>query len=273
MRGRVKVCVMYGDGINCDNETIEAFRLAGAEPKKALIAEIADRSVILEDYQILAFPGGFSAGDYLGAGKFFAIKLKTMIGGDITKFVEDEKTIIGICNGFQVLTKYPLLPSPSPLSEQTISVTYNESARFENRWIYVKVNQDSPCVFTRGIDIMHLPCRHGEGRVSVSDDQVLKALKGENQVVARYAHSNGTPAQERYPANPNGSIEDIAGICDASGRIFGWMPHAEAFLHFTNDPQWTIKKDEMKRKGLVVPRTGDGLRIFENAVEHVRERF
>jgi len=271
MNGKVKVCVMYGDGINCDNETLEAFKLAGAEPKKALIANIAEGTINLEDYHILAFPGGFSAADYLGAGKFYAIKLKSLIGGEVMRFVEEEKLIIGICNGFQILTKYPLLPSPN--SEQTISVTYNESARFENRWVYIKAEPKSPCVFTKGIELMHLPCRHGEGRVDVLNPQVLEALKEKNQVVARYAHKDGSPAIGEYPANPNGSVDDIVGICDTSGRIFGWMPHPEAFLHFTNNPQWTTRKEELRRKGKPMPKIGEGLRIFKNAVEHVKERF
>lgn len=271
MDGKVKVCVMYGDGINCDNETLEAFKHVGAEPRKTLIADITDRTVNLEDYQILAFPGGFSAADYLGAGKFFAIKLKTLIGDEIMKFVEAEKLIIGICNGFQILTKYPLLPSPT--SEQTVSVTYNESARFEDRWVYVKMIQESPCVFTKGLDIMHLPCRHGEGRVVALNEQMLKEMEQNDQVVGVYAHENGKPANGEYPVNPNGSVGDIVGICDKTGRIFGWMPHPEAFMYFTNDSRWTIEKEALRRKNKPIPQIGEGLQIFKNAVEHVKENF
>jgi phosphoribosylformylglycinamidine synthase len=271
MNGKAKVCVMYGDGINCDNETLEAFRMAGAEPEKALIADIAEGAIDLENFHILAFPGGFSASDYLGAGKFFAIKMRSLVGDKVMKFVEDEKLIIGICNGFQILSKYPLLPSP--FEAQTISVTYNESARFEDRWVHLKMNEESPCVFTKGLGIMYLPCRHGEGRVDVLNRGVLDSLNESNQVVARYSMVDGKSAQGKYPINPNGSRDDIAGICDSSGRIFGWMPHPEAFLYFTNHPRWTIEKERMKRAGETKPMIGEGLGIFENAVKYVKDNF
>jgi phosphoribosylformylglycinamidine synthase len=271
MTGKAKVCVMYGDGINCDNETLEAFRLAGGTPRKALISDVEDKTVNLEDYHILAFPGGFSAADYLGAGKYYAIKAKALIGDEIMRFVEDGKLIVGICNGFQILTNYPLLPSPT--GDRSISVTHNESARFEDRWVHLKMNKDSPCVFTKGIDTMHLPCRHGEGRVAVSNGKALEALRGSGQVVAWYSHEDGTKANGDYPANPNGSVEDIAGVCDKSGKIFGWMPHPEAFLHFTNDPDWTLKREMLRRKGKDIPEVGEGLRVFKNAVDFVEKEF
>lgn len=271
MTDKVKVCVMYGDGINCDNETLEAFRLARGEPRKALISDVEDKTVNLEDYHILAFPGGFSAADYLGAGKYYAIKAKAQIGDEIMRFVEDGKLIVGICNGFQILTNYPLLPSPT--GERCLSVTHNESARFEDRWVHLKINEDSPCVFTRGIEMMHLPCRHGEGRVVVSDGKALETLRNDCQVVAWYSHEDGTRANGDYPSNPNGSIEDIAGVCDKSGKIFGWMPHPEAFLHFTNDPDWTLKREILRRKGQDIPEVGEGLKVFKNAVDYVKKEF
>ncbi|MCK5548505.1 MAG: phosphoribosylformylglycinamidine synthase subunit PurQ, partial [Thermoplasmata archaeon] len=235
------------------------------------IADIVDRTIDLEDYHILAFPGGFSAADYLGAGKFYAMKMKTLIGEELERFVGAEKLVIGICNGFQILTKYPLLPTP--VSEQTVSVTHNESARFEDRWVYIRMNSDSPCVFTKGLEMMHLPCRHGEGRVVPLNTQILDSLRENNQIVARYAHGDGTPANGEYPVNPNGSVEDIVGICDTSGRIFGWMPHPEAFMYFTNDSHWTVRREELKRKKKQIPKAGEGLQIFRNAVDHVKESF
>jgi phosphoribosylformylglycinamidine synthase len=262
---------MYGDGINCDNETLEAFRLAGGIPRKALISDVEDRTVDLGEYHILAFPGGFSAADYLGAGKYYAMKAKALIGDEIMRFVEEGKLIVGICNGFQILTNYPLLPSPT--GERSISVTHNESARFEDRWVHLKMNPDSPCVFTKGIDMMHLPCRHGEGRVAISDGITLESLRKGGQVVAWYSHEDGTRAKGEYPANPNGSVEDIAGICDKTGKIFGWMPHPEAFLHFTNEPDWTLKREMLRRKGKDIPEVGEGLRVFKNAVDYVKEEF
>ncbi|MFH1424651.1 MAG: phosphoribosylformylglycinamidine synthase I [archaeon] len=255
----VKALILTGYGINCDYETQHVFELAGAEAEKVHINELINGAKKLEDYQILALPGGFSFADNLGGGKVLMLKMKNNLDEQIQQFVSDQKLIIGICNGFQVLMKYPLLPTPD---EQSFTLTHNDSARLEDRWTYLKVEQDSPCIWTKGIEKMYLPVRHGEGKFVPKDDSVLKEMQKNKQLVMRYTDSEGN-LNPPYPFNPNGSVDGIAGFCGKSGRIFGLMPHPEAFIHRTNHPRWT--REDVKEP--------EGIKIFKNAVEYAEKQL
>ena len=254
-----KVCVLTGYGINCDYETKHAFTLAGADAKRVHINDLIDGKEKLSDYQIIAFPGGFSFGDDIASGKVLATKFKTNLWDDLIKFVEDKKLVIGICNGFQIIVKMGLLPDPN--SGQTVTLSHNDSGKFEDRWVYLSANKKSPCIFTKGIENIYLPIRHGEGKFIVKDNETLKNLEKNNLIVLKYSDDNGKPAN-KYPLNPNGSIDNIAAICDKTGRIFGLMPHPEAFCHPTNHPRWTREKK--------LPIDGEGLKIFKNAVNYAK---
>jgi phosphoribosylformylglycinamidine synthase len=257
-----KVLVLYGYGINCDYETEYCFRAAGADAKRIHLSDLIERRRSLGDYHILALPGGFSFGDDISSSRVLANKLKYSLMDDILEFISEKKLIIGICNGFQAMVKMGLLPGfEKTYTKQTATITFNDSGRFEDRWVYLKFNQQSPCVFTKGMKSIYLPVRHGEGKF-FAKKEVIEKLFESNQVVAQYTDGNGNPAG--YPFNPNGSLENIAGICDPTGRVFGLMPHPEAYNHFTNHPRWTREK---------LPEEGAGMKIFRNAVEWVKRGF
>jgi phosphoribosylformylglycinamidine synthase I len=250
---RVKTLILRAPGTNCDQETAFAFERAGAAVDSAHINQLVRRDRLIADYQIVVIPGGFTYGDDVSAGKILANELKLKLGGDIQRFVEGGGLILGICNGFQVLVKAGILP---PLADgQRLTLAGNDSNRFECRWVYLKVNQDSPCIFTRGIEAMYLPVAHGEGKIMAE-----KATLNKLNVVARYADAQGN-TKAGYPCNPNGSADSIAGICDATGRIFALMPHPERFIRWSQHPRWTRETPRQH---------GDGLAIFLNAVDWVR---
>jgi len=255
MMGKVKTLILRAPGTNCDAETAFAFEQAGAEVDLVSVSELIRRRKLLSNYQIMVIPGGFTYGDDVSAGKIFANELRLNLGDEIQKFVDDGKLILGICNGFQVLVKAGLLPEPRDKKLQSLTLAVNDSGKFECRWVYLRVNQKSPCVFTRGIDLMYLPVAHGEGKV-VIESGALEELN----VALYYADETGD-VRAGYPHNPNGSVNNIAGICDASGRIFALMPHPERFIRWTQHPRWTRE-----------PRRdyGDGFHIFLNAVEWAR---
>ncbi|MEM2933881.1 MAG: phosphoribosylformylglycinamidine synthase I [Methanocellales archaeon] len=266
-----RAIVISGYGINCENETNYALKLAGADSKIVHLSKLLYGEEKLEEYEIMFIPGGFSGGDDLGAGRYFANKLKYKLGEEFLKFIKVGKLIGDICNGFQIIVKLGVLPGfDLDFRTQNATLTFNDSGRFEDRWVYLKVNPKSPCIFTRGIDVLYLPVRHGEGKF-IASKKVLKKLWAKNQVVLQYVNEKLELAG--YPYNPNGSIDNIAGICSPNGRIFGLMPHPEAFIHFTNHPRWTRIKAELKRKNLPLPEEGDGLRIFKNAVDFAREHL
>lgn len=264
-----KVSILTGYGINCDLETLEAFRRAGGEPERVHVNDLIDRRRNLADYQILAFPGGFSYGDDVASGKVLANKIRTYLGDDLSAFVQSDKLVIGVCNGFQVMTRLGLVPDiDADHKTQECTLTYNDSARYEDRWVRL-VNPGSKCVFTRGIDSLYIPVAHGEGKFFASEE-TLNLLERNGQAPLRYAHPNGAPARGEYPHNPNGSMRDIAGICDSTGRVFGLMPHPERFLEFENHPRWTAIRDFLDREGKIAPDEGDGLKIFKNAIEYFK---
>jgi phosphoribosylformylglycinamidine synthase I len=251
----MKALILTGYGINCDYETQHAFKQAGAEADRIHVADLITGEMKLADYDALVIPGGFSFGDDLGSGKVMAAKLRNHLGEQLEEFVKSEKLVLGICNGFQVLVNLGLLPGLGKPFTKQAALTFNRSGRFEDRWSYLSVNPDSPCVFTKEIERLYLPIRHGEGRF-VADPLVLKKLKEGGQIVLQYTDAAGKPAA--YPDNPNGSDESIAGICDPTGRIFGLMPHPEAAIELHHHPRWT--RDD-----------ADGVpsrKLFTNAVEY-----
>lgn len=263
-----KVLVLTGYGINCDRETAHAFNIAGAEARRVHLNDIIDGHEKLGDYQILAVPGGFSYGDDIASGRVLANKLRINFGDEVQKFIQDDKLVIGICNGFQVLVKSGLLPGlDGDYAQQTTTLTFNNSGRYEDRWVHLG-GRSGKCVFTRGIDKLYLPVAHGEGRFTdgKADGGVIRKLQEADQVALVYTDGNGSEAGGAFPANPNGSMADIAGICDSTGRVLGMMPHPERFLHFTHHPHWTRIKSLSARRGETVPEDGDGLGIFRNAV-------
>ena len=266
----VKALVLTGYGLNCDIETAYTLELAGAHAVRVHINALIDGIVQLKDFQILVFGGGFSWGDDHGAGVIQAVHMKTNLGGKIQAFIDSGHLVLGICNGFQTLVNMGLLPAFNhDYTQRSVAITFNDCGNFRNQWVSMNVNPTSPCVFTRGINQMELPVRHGEGKF-YADKTVIRQLIHNNQVVVQYAASDGKPANLQFPFNPNGSIDDIAGICDPSGRIFGLMPHPEAFNHWTNHPEWTRQKEVIKRQSnKVEPQPTVGLRLFQNAVEFI----
>ncbi|MCD1295473.1 phosphoribosylformylglycinamidine synthase [Methanocella sp. CWC-04] len=270
---KVKSLVLTGYGINCEMETAYANELAGAEATIAHINDVIDGKYDLEDFHILNFPGGFSFGDDLGSGIVFANKLlcaKTPKGpmvDHILKFIDDGKLVIGICNGFQILVKMGLLPAfDKNYTTQTTTLFYNDKG-FRDAWVNLKVNQDSRCIFTKGIESLYAPIRHGEGKFIPENDAALKRLWDGGHVVLQYVDQFNRPTME-FPMNPNASVDAIAGICDETGRIFGLMPHPEAFNHITNHPHYTRIREEHARKNMPLPEEGDGIKIWRNAVSY-----
>ncbi|MFA9433296.1 MAG: phosphoribosylformylglycinamidine synthase subunit PurQ, partial [Deltaproteobacteria bacterium] len=267
--------VLTGYGLNCDRETAHAFELAGAEAHRIhinqlLMGEEIGQSARLEDYQILAFIGGFSWGDDHGAGVLLATKLLYNIGEQILGFIEAGNLVIGICNGFQALVNLGLLPGlDGDYRSRRVALIGNDCGSFRDQWVNLTVEEDSVCVFTRGLKNLELPIRHGEGKF-YAEKPVIGRLLEQNQVVLRYAGSEGNPAGGSFPENPNGSLEDIAGICDPTGRVFGLMPHPEAYNHWTNHPNWTRFKERFRRGGESYPQEGYGIQIFRNAVEYFK---
>jgi phosphoribosylformylglycinamidine synthase subunit PurQ / glutaminase len=257
----VRAIVLTGFGINCDVETESALARAGADTERVHLNDIIADTALLDACHIFAVPGGFSFGDDVASGRILANRLRHKLGEPLKKFVNDGKLMIGICNGFQVLVKMGILPMFDGEFVQETTLTNNNSSRFENRWVALKTAPDTRCVWLKGIASLELPIRHGEGKFIAKDDAVLERLKKNGQVVLRYVNADGSPAGGAFPANPNGAQDDIAGICDPSGRIFGLMPHPEANVHRTNHPTWTR---------LDLPEEGAGLQVFRNAVDHAK---
>lgn len=256
---KTSALILTGFGINCDKETANAFVRAGAHAERMHLNDIAADPSCLERYQMLAVPGGFSFGDDIASGRILANRLRHKLGGPLKKFVQDGKLIIGICNGFQVLVKMGILPLFEGDFKQEVTLAWNNSCRFENRWVNLKIDPKTKCVWLKDMDMLEVPVRHGEGKFIARDEATLDRLRKQGQVAVRYADDRSAPAKGVFPANPNGAQDDIAGICDPSGRILGLMPHPEAHVDATNHPQWT-------RKGL--SGEGAGLQVFRNAVAY-----
>ena len=234
---KVRVAVLKAPGTNCDGETAHAFGLAGAEVELVWVQELEEGAKRLENYQILAIPGGFTYGDDLGAGKLLANELKYRLTDSLTAFVSQQKLVIGICNGFQILVKSGILPSGKLGATQDVTLAWNDSGKFEDRWVILRP-EFNVCIWTQGMEEqIELPVAHGEGKFLPKNETVMEHLLGYGQIVLHYCDWQGNEAG--YPWNPNGSIGNIAGICDPTGRIFGLMPHPERHVTGTQHPRWT----------------------------------
>jgi phosphoribosylformylglycinamidine synthase len=261
---RPRVLVLYGDGINCDNETALAFRDAGADVTKATMRQLLDGRIVLADYDILALPGGFSYGDDIQSGRIMAVRLKYGLGEQIHDFIGKKKPVIGgICNGFQIMTAMGLVPGlDREYTKHTATLMTNESGRFRDDWVRLEINPKSPCMCTRGIGSIELPIRHGEGNFYAPED-VLDRMELQQQIVARYVGPDGGRSPG-FPYNPNGAQRDIACICDPNGVVTGLMPHPEAAREVHHHPRWT-------RDRKAAEANAEKARLFfSNAVEYVR---
>jgi phosphoribosylformylglycinamidine synthase subunit PurQ / glutaminase len=267
----VRVMILRAAGTNCDYETVHAWELAGAAPERVHVRRLIEQPQLLDAYQILTIPGGFSYGDDIAAGRVFAAQLERHLRDRLIAFVDSGKLIFGICNGLQVLVKAGLLPdlvrTGAWADAATCSVTYNEPAGFQDRWVRLRAADNTPCVFLEPGREYEMPIAHGEGRVVFRDDSVRRRVDRAGLNAIRYVAVNqmpAAPAQQDEPANPNGSELDCAGLCDPTGRIFGLMPHPDRHVVDTQHPCWT-SRDATVRDG-----KGDGLAMFERAVEAVR---
>jgi phosphoribosylformylglycinamidine synthase len=256
----IKAMVLRTAGTNCDFETAYALETAGAAAERVHVNRLAERPAMLDDYAILAVPGGFSYGDDVAAGKILAVELTARLGDALRKFVERGGLVIGICNGFQVLVKTGLLPGAG-LAAGTCTLTDNNCRRYYDGWVYLRC-LPSRSVLTLGTNqVIRLPVAHAEGRFVTKDKQALDVIVGGGQVALQYCDPDGIASQE-FPHNPNGSDLAIAGISDDTGQVLGMMPHPERYVFGRQGPDWT--------RGEHPPDHGDGLAIFQNAVSAAR---
>jgi phosphoribosylformylglycinamidine synthase len=266
MASEVPILIITGYGLNCEAESRYAWELAGARADLLHFNDLIARPSRLHEYAALMFVGGFSYGDHMTSGHAFALRARHRLGADLTRFIEGGRLILGVCNGFQIMVKLGLLPGfDRDYSTRKLAVMQNDCGTFQNRWVCLRMDPDSPCTFTRGIDTLPVPVRHGEGKVFTLDSNLLDRLEGEKCVPCRYADPATGNATQIFPHNPNGSLRAIAGLCDPTGLIFGLMPHPEAYLYPENHPLWNLQS----RNG-ALPEKGLGLRIFQNAVAYLR---
>jgi len=265
-----RALILRAPGTNCDEETAHAFRLAGAEPERIHVNRLIENPALAARYQILCVPGGFSFGDDIAAGRILATRLRRHLSGMIDEFVhgKGDRLVLGICNGMQVLMQLGVLTedlaNSNASKSRAATLTWNQHGRFETRWVHLAVDE-TPCIFLKGIKRMYLPMAHAEGNFIAASDHVLQTLKTQGRLAVRYCtpEHDGTLLQDDvlpFPINPNGAQANVAGVCDASGRIFGLMPHPERHIDATHHPYWT-RRDEQ-------PKYGDGLALFRNAVDY-----
>jgi len=270
---KVRTLIITGFGINCEEEMAAAYKLAGAVAVIYHLNDFFNGIVSIHDFDILNFPGGFSYGDDLGSGKVLANKMKykkmdssNTLLEEIKIFLNDGKFILGICNGFQFLVKMGLLPNTKGNFDQEVTLTRNNSAKYEDRWIHLKKNLKCQSPFLKDIDILPCPVRHGEGKLIIKDETIRAEIIKQNLNAFSYCDVDGNITSE-YPLNPNGADLDCAALTDSSGQVLGMMPHPEAFLSLYNHPNW----GQMKRKNPNISEDGDGLKIFKNIVEYIKK--
>ncbi|NPA45540.1 MAG: phosphoribosylformylglycinamidine synthase subunit PurQ [Chlorobi bacterium] len=267
----IKSLILTGFGINCEIEMGAAYKNAGAEVTIIHFNELMNGTYNLHDFDILNFPGGFSFGDDIASGKVMSnkVKYKKMQSGltfiqEIEKFIKNGKHILGICNGFQILVQLGLLPNIKNDFEPETALVQNNSNKYEDRWVYCKVNPNVKTPFLKGINLLPVPVRHGEGKLVIKDDATRKQILDNNLIALSYADKDGNITDE-YPKNPNGAEFSIAGLTDPTGQIFGLMPHPEAYLSFYNNPSWA----KLKRESKEIERENTGQVIFDNIVKHI----
>ncbi|MBP5203484.1 MAG: phosphoribosylformylglycinamidine synthase subunit PurQ [Candidatus Methanomethylophilaceae archaeon] len=266
----VRVCVIRIEGTNCEDEMANAFEMVGAKAEKVHLKQLIGQAPAglarsLEDYDVLAFPGGFSAGDYVRAGAIFAARIKAGMGSEVKRFVESGKPVLGVCNGFQILVELGLLPAfDETMSDRPEAALYtNDSGRFECRPTVLRNDGRGKCVFASAIPpkaLLTIPSAHAEGKLMSADPDFVSRLEENDQVVFRYVRPDGSDAD--YPWNPNGSPSDIAGICNPAGNVLGMMPHPERVMTRFTHPDWT--------RGYSTEE-GDGRVLFESVMEYLRK--
>jgi len=262
-----KALILTGYGINCDEETQFAFEKAGARAERVHVNDIISKDRKLQDYQILVFPGGFSFGDDTGSGNALACRVKNHLWENVERFVQEDKLVLGVCNGFQVITRLGLLPAiDGKYGAQQVALVHNDNARYTDRWVDLQFSGNSP--WTNGLGEMMVPIAHGEGKL-YADAKTLETLHKRNLIAAKYVDGNACSYQCLAP-NPNGSLDDIAGLTDESGKVFGLMPHPERAIDFTQLPNWTLLKEKYKRAHKKVPEEGPGIQIFRNGVNYFK---
>ena len=256
--------IITAPGINCDLELAEAFQLAGAKPKSVHINKLMRTPSLIDKADLIGFPGGFSYGDAVAAGRIMANLMRATLYGALVEAIRRGTPIIAPCNGFQIAAQLGLLPGPTPGSDwqssppkPTVTLSQNASARFIDRWVEFHVPSNTRCVWTKNLDTTpeteFIPIAHGEGRFVPRDEEVLQQLEESGQIACRYGATD----------NPNGSVGDVMGICDSSGLVLGLMPHPERYLRWTQHPLWT-RLEKQKKEPL-------GLQMFKNAVSHVQQ--
>jgi phosphoribosylformylglycinamidine synthase subunit PurQ / glutaminase len=280
MMSAPKIAVLFGFGINCDHETAAVFNLVGGEAERVHVNHFISGQRSLDEFQILAVPGGFSFGDHLGSGRLMGNRMRFALREQLHAFVAAGKPIIGICNGFQVLVKTGLLPGPhAPLPDfvQRASLTLNDSGRYEDRWVTLEFDSESPCIWTKGMTRMDCPVRHGEGKFVMPSSTDFDALAAGHQLTVRYVDPStelGTGITDEplpFPLSPNGSMRNIAGVCDSTGLVFGLMPHPEAVYAKWLHPDHTRNTAPgPEHSDALGEWEGEGLQMFRNAVDYVK---
>jgi len=252
-----KVIILSGYGLNCEEETAYAFELAGARAEIVHINDLIAKKKKLSSYQIMAVPGGFAYGDDTGSGLAYANKLRNHLSADIQKFIESDKLAIGICNGFQVITQLGLVPGV---------LTFNAGGRYIDRWVDLKVTGKSP--WLEGIKILSIPIAHGEGNY-YADQKTLKQMEKDGSAALEYTEAEICKYQD-LPANPNGSVKNIAGVTSHNGRVLGLMPHPERGIFFEQLPHAAYLREKYRRAGKTPPKFTQSLQIFKNAVNYFK---
>lgn len=258
-----RVLILRAPGTNCDEETAFAFKQAGASVERVHVNRLIENPALKDRYQVLCVPGGFSYGDDIAAGRILATRLQQHLADLVHAFVHGngDRLVLGICNGMQVLMRLGVLTEGVGSSEAApATLTWNNHGRFEDRWVHLAVDE-TPCVFLQGVQHMYLPMAHAEGKFVAANAEVLGQLREQGRLAIRYSDGEKNGVHDEvltFPHNPNGADANVAGVCDASGRVFGLMPHPERHIDPTQHPTWTRRREQ--------PEYGDGMVMFQNAV-------